>query len=52
MTTTFPPEYAGMTSVSTWRLDGDRLWTTLVSSPDPLELKLAPALDQEPWLPG
>jgi hypothetical protein len=52
MTTTFPPEYAGSISVSTWRLDGEQLWTTLVSSPDPLELKLAQALDREPWLPG
>lgn len=52
MTTTFPPDYAGSTTTSTWRWEEGRLWTTLVSSPDPLELKLAQALDREPWLPG
>ena len=48
-TTEFPPEYAGAVAHYAWRVDDAGLWTTIMSSPDPLELLLAKAIDAEPW---
>lgn len=50
-TTDFPPEYAGAVSHNAWRVDDAGLWTTITSSPDPLEVLLAKAIDAEPWVP-
>ena len=49
-TTEFPPEYAGAVAHYAWRVDDAGLWTTVTSSPDPLEIKLAKAIDAEPWV--
>jgi hypothetical protein len=52
LTTTYPNEYAGAVSHFAWRVDAAGLWTTITSSPDPLELLLAKAIDAEPWVPA
>ena len=49
--TEFPPEYAGQVAQYAWRVDDSGLWTKISSSPDPLELLLAKAIDAEPWVP-
>jgi hypothetical protein len=48
--TTYPDEYAGAVAHYSWRVDDAGLWTTITSSPDPLELLLAKAIDAEPWV--
>jgi hypothetical protein len=50
-TTEFPAEYAGAVAHYAWRVDEAGLWTTITSSPDPLEVILAKAIDAEPWVP-
>jgi hypothetical protein len=50
MTTDFPP---GMgTSVHTWRVDGEDLWTTFVSSDLPDDAAWFAGLDRQPWKPA
>ena len=50
LTTDFPPEYAGAVAHYAWRVDDAGFWTTITSSPDPLEIELAKAIDAEPWV--
>jgi hypothetical protein len=52
LTVAFPPEYAGSVAHYAWRVDDAGLWTTITSSPDPLEVLLAKAIDAEPWVPA
>ena len=48
LATEFPPGWG--TSQHTWRLDGDRLWTSFVSSTNPDDADWFKTLDDRPWV--
>ena len=48
--TDFPPGLG--TSVHTWRVEGEDLWTTFVSSDLPDDAAWFAELDRQPWRPA
>ncbi len=48
LATDFPPGWG--TSDHTWRLEGDRLWTSFISSTNPDDADWFRALDASPWV--
>ena len=49
LATEFPPGWG--TSHHNWRLEGDRLWTSFISSTNPDDADWFRTLDDHPWVP-